>query len=123
MRIDMKPGDWLVIFFCLLLIPLTWTLGGHGSGKASSVTVMVDDQLQGIYPIYRDKRITIENGAARAVIEIRDSKVRFVSSNCPSKLCVLSGWHYHGGDDIVCLPNRIVVSLQSDNDRYDAINF
>jgi hypothetical protein len=123
MKIELGPGDWVIIVVCMLLVPLSAVLGGKTSDAASSLMITVDDQLEGIYPLYRDDRIHIGNGNAGAVIEIKDGKVRFVSSSCHSKLCVLSGWHQHGGDQIACLPNRILVSLQSVDDRYDAINF
>ncbi|HDZ78591.1 MAG TPA: hypothetical protein ENH39_04705, partial [Gammaproteobacteria bacterium] len=37
--------------------------------------------------------------------------------------CVLSGWHQQSGDNIVCLPNKVGVSLISNRERFDGINF
>ena len=123
MKIDMRAGDWVILFFCTMLIPLSWMPDGQSSTAATSITVMVNDEQEGAYPLYRDNDIKVTNGSANAIIEIRDGKVRIASSSCRSKQCILSGWHEYGGDHIVCLPNRIVVSLQSADQRFDAINF
>jgi hypothetical protein len=96
---------------------------GQSSTAATSISVMVDEQSKGTYPLHRNKSVEVSNSSGKAIIEIRDGRVRIASSSCRSKQCVLSSWHQYAGDHIVCLPNRIVVSLQSAEQRFDAINF
>lgn len=45
--------------------------------------------------------------------EVRDSRIAAVHSDCPDKICVKSGFIKHAGQKIVCLPNRVVVSIDA----------
>lgn len=47
----------------------------------------------------------------RTSIEVRDDRVRVLSSPCPLKLCVKTGWIGSSGQMIVCLPNEVVIRL------------
>jgi hypothetical protein len=121
--IEMKPGDWLILIFSLLLIPLSWSLIGHQSAETSAVEITVADSPPSIYSIKKNAQINVAGKLGRSVIEVRDGKVRFTSSPCSGKVCILSGWHQHSGDHIVCLPNRVSISLLAEQDRFDGINF
>ena len=119
----MKPGDWLILFLGLLLVPLSWSLTQSDSGEMSAIEITVADQPPVVYSIKNQQQITVAGSQGDSVIEIRDGKVRMVSSPCNGKICVLSGWHQHSGDNIVCLPNKVGVSLISNQERFDGINF
>ncbi len=121
--IEMKPGDWLILAFSLLLIPLSWSLIDHQSAETSAIEITVADSPPSIYSIKKNAQINVAGKLGRSVIEVRDGKVRFTSSPCSGKVCILSGWHQHSGDHIVCLPNRVSISLLAEQDRFDGINF
>lgn len=61
-----------------------------------------------------------ENGVFRVAeaplmeFEVRDGRIAAVHSDCPDKVCVRTGFIGASGQKIVCLPNRIVVSLDAD---------
>lgn len=76
------------------------------NGEEYEIVSLLDDNNN-----YR-KEIQGVNGLT--VIEIRDQKVRVISSTCPDKLCIHSGWIDRPGQMLVCLPNRVVVKIVSD---------
>ncbi len=121
--IKMKPGDWLILFLSLLLIPLSWSMIQRNSGTVTAVEITVGDQPPAVYSIKDPRQITVAGDLGNSVIEISDGKVRVISSPGKRQLCVFSGWHQQGGDNIVCLPNKVGVSLISQQDRFDGINF
>lgn len=45
--------------------------------------------------------------------EVRDGKIAATHSDCPDKVCVRTGFIGHAGQKIVCLPNRVTVSIDS----------
>jgi len=47
------------------------------------------------------------------IVEVADRKVRIVEADCPDKLCVNQGWISRSPQQIVCLPNRVVVRVVS----------
>ena len=51
-------------------------------------------------------------------IEIKDGKARVVSSPCPGKTCVESGW----SKSLCCLPNRVIAVVTGDDGGPDAVS-
>ena len=44
-------------------------------------------------------------------IQAEPGRIRIVESSCPSQDCVHIGWVDRAGAQIICLPNRLVISL------------
>ncbi len=63
-------------------------------------------------------RREIEGSNGLTVVEIKDRRVRVISSACPDKICIHSGWIDRPGQMLVCLPNRVVVKIES-NEQQD----
>jgi hypothetical protein len=53
--------------------------------------------------------ITSSNGYD--LVEVSGKQVRIVEADCPDKLCVKQGWISRSPQQIVCLPNRVVVKV------------
>ncbi|MCL4417561.1 MAG: NusG domain II-containing protein, partial [Actinobacteria bacterium] len=74
----------------------------------------------------QDQDITVKGALGETVIIVRDSRVRVTESPCPDKWCSESGWIDKGGESIICLPNKVVVSIKSGSgskEKVDAITF
>ena len=50
-------------------------------------------------------------GNYTAVVQMENDRVRIKSSTCTTQDCVHTGWISKPGQSIVCLPNRLVISL------------
>lgn len=57
--------------------------------------------------------------AGEYVIEIKDGKVRMLSALCPDKLCVRQGWVAHAYEPIICLPQKVIVSIEEERKEQD----
>ena len=55
------------------------------------------------------------------VLELSERGVRVVETTCPGEDCRHMGAITKAGQQIVCLPNRLVVTLQGDNSSFDAM--
>ncbi|MBQ9911082.1 MAG: NusG domain II-containing protein [Lachnospiraceae bacterium] len=49
-------------------------------------------------------------------VRIADGKVSCVNASCPDKLCVHMGEVFRVGDTVVCLPNRFVITVISEEE-------
>lgn len=76
---------------------------------SDSVRVEVDGRLHGVYPLSQDRLLSVHGPIGDTVIEIKNSRVRVISSACPNKLCVHQGFIKRGS--IICLPNRVVITI------------
>lgn len=68
------------------------------------------------YNLDKDQIHTFTGPVGETVVEIKDNKVHILSSDCHNKTCVESGYIDHGGQTLVCLPNKIVVKIEGNND-------
>lgn len=117
----MKRRDWLIIGCGLLLALLAlgaWLLLSPHKSAFSSVTVYVNGQVYGIYPLDEEQTITIDQGNGKLnVIRIDEHGVCMERSSCKNQLCVNKGCLDPNNDEtlfdnwIVCLPNGVTVEL------------
>lgn len=65
---------------------------------------------------------TIATAYGPYVVEHGDGAVRIVSAPCVNRLCVHQGRIRHAGDHLVCLPGKLVVTVEGDGEEgFDAI--
>jgi hypothetical protein len=57
-------------------------------------------------------------------IEVKRGKIRVARSDCPKQICVNMGWIKTPGQVIACVPNEVVVEIDSgDFERLDAVAY
>ena len=116
-------ADWWVVILAVALLPALYARYWGDGGPAESVHITASDQPDITVPLSSNHRFTVHGPLGDSVIEVRDGRVRFVSSPCNGKQCVHSGWLSHAGELAACLPNGIMVSVLGRDRRYDSINF
>jgi hypothetical protein len=70
-------------------------------------------------------RHTVRGALGMVVLEHGDGAVRILSAPCPGKLCVKQGAAHRSGEKLVCVPSRVVVSLEGgapDGQVLDAVH-
>lgn len=81
------------------------------------VEVTVDGQVYGIYSLSENRTEEIrQEGEEVNRLVILDGKAYMESASCPDGICVAHPPVFRQGESIVCLPNRVVVSVISDDD-------
>ncbi|MBQ3281206.1 MAG: NusG domain II-containing protein [Eubacterium sp.] len=108
----------LVLFGAALSVPaLLW----RGSG--TDVKVTVDGKLYGTYDLSEDQTVEIARSGHTNVIRIEGGKVFMESASCRNQVCVHTGRISHSGQSIVCLPNRVSVTIEGkEGNEYDAVS-
>ncbi len=87
------------------------------------VVIEVNGSLYGTYDISEDQTIEIvADGEVCNTILIEDETVTMITSTCPDHLCEHQGTISKNGQQIVCLPNKVVVQLKGQEEtEYDSI--
>ncbi|MGO1368995.1 MAG: NusG domain II-containing protein [Senegalia sp. (in: firmicutes)] len=76
-----------------------------------------------------DKKYSFNFGREKGFLQVKNGKVRMLQMNddiCPRKICSETRWIENSKDTIVCLPNKIVVSLEAtdkENEDIDVLSF
>ena len=76
------------------------------------VSVQMDGQVILELPLDEDTQIILGEGEHTNTLVIRGGKAQVVEASCPDKICVGQGAVQYAGESIVCLPHRLVVTVQ-----------
>jgi len=87
--------------------------------KGRTVLIEVDGHPLYVLPLGRDRIVEVKGPQGTTIIELKQEMVRVKDSPCPAKHCVKQGWIDHGV--IVCLPNKVVITIGDDNDDVDTV--
>ena len=115
-KLNKRDFILLLILISAALGLLTWFWFGHQE-KGAMVEVTVDGELYGTYSLKEEQKVPITSKTSRGGKEtvndlvIADGKADMVQADCPDKLCVRQAAISHVGETIVCLPNRVVVTI------------
>ena len=101
------------IFSCsvLLIALILFISQNHENG--SFVVVNIDDNKT-YYSLSEDKEIVLNDGSNILVIENGYAYMKYAT--CPDKICIKQGKINKKGQTITCLPGKITVSIDSDDD-------
>lgn len=85
--------------------------------SGNTVKVTLGGELYGIYSLSEDitEDIHTVNGGLNRLV-IKDGKAFVDSASCPDGICVAHPPVFRNGESIVCLPNKVVVTVISEND-------
>ncbi len=71
-----------------------------------------------------DRRINLKGEKGRVVIEVKEGRVRVVESSCFQKICVTTGWINKPGQNIICLPNKVLVTIEGNGSpKIDGLSY
>ncbi len=105
--------DIIVIFAVLLTAVIIFVVFAfYTKGKSEYVQIIYNNSIIDELPLNEDT-IYIPETNSNVVIEIKDNKVHFKSSDCPDKVCVNTGWLSQPGQTAVCLPNRLSIVVKA----------
>jgi hypothetical protein len=108
-ELDIKTGYWVGIFCVLLVVCGAMSLFLLGESEpAQQVEVWSDGKLLRTLSLAVDQELTVESANGTNVVTVRDGAVAVTEADCPDGYCMQRGF-CHGGTEIVCLPNRLVL--------------
>ena len=113
-----KKADIALAAVLLLFCAGTaWFAYGFGSDGAD-IEISVDGKLYGTYSLSKDDVIDVDTDLGHNQVTIKDGKAFMSEASCPDGYCL--GQHKSAGginrsdQTLVCLPNRVVVSVTGD---------
>lgn len=113
-----KKKDIYIILAVVLLIFMSFILYRYMSGEAGSIAVVtVNGERIGEYPLAVDCTVKINgwNGGELEMI-IADGKADMEASDCPDRICVKHRPIGRVGESIICLPNRVVITVEGNGE-------
>ena len=120
-KIITKADIILFIILIIIGIGLSWfSIAGSVTGQKAIVTV--DGKTYGSYSLARSQTITIKQNGHTNKFSIKDGYVQMTYSDCKNQICVNKGKINQTSQSIVCLPNKVVITIQGGDSKYDAVS-
>lgn len=120
----LQKRDFLLIGGLLALALLLWICVRQVANRAGAyVTVTVNGELYGTYPLDIEQEVPIRrDGVTTNVLVISEGQADMIQADCPDKLCVHQRAISKSKESIICLPNKVVVTVeQADSPEYDSM--
>ena len=115
MKNVMKKKDWILILIVLCVAACAYfshqLLKDTGMGN---VIVKVDGEITGTYSLNEDQEIMIHEGAN--ILEIKNGRANMRKADCPDQLCVHQRAISANNENIICLPNKVIIEIKSKSD-------
>ena len=92
--------------------------------EGAYITVTVNGELYGTYPLSVDSEIRVENPLSEEyvnVIVIKDGKAYISEANCRDGICSGHAAVHISGESIVCLPHKLVLTVKGGGGDVDII--
>lgn len=105
-----------VIFLGLLAIVcfvVCIVIYGSNITKGAYLTITVDGKTYGTYSLLEEQTISVGNPVINTIV-IEDGKAKMLEAECPDQLCVKQKEIFYDKESIICLPNKVVVTVTSD---------
>ena len=92
------------------------------SKPGDMISVEKDGKIIGYYSLSENQMIPIEDDDNSNLLIIESGKAHMEEASCPDHLCIMQGEISKAGETIVCLPNRVVVTVVSgDESEVDTV--
>lgn len=108
-RADIIVIAAILIFSLLILAVMTLT-----RKEGATVAVEINGETVAEYPLMIDAVYTLNGGTN--ILTIENGTARISESSCPDHICENKGKIKYVGQTIVCLPNRLTVTVKGNAD-------
>ena len=119
-------NDLLFIFGLLAVISIACAVLFLAAGEGDAVTVSIDGKVYRSYSLSENITVDIrsgENGAGLNVLVIENGEAYVSHASCHDGICSAHKPIKRNGESIICLPNRVVISVNSEkSDAPDIIS-
>ncbi len=110
-------NDIILIIIVLIIGVAAFFFIKAGQKKGGEILITLDGEEYGRYPLDTEKEITIDDGDYSNTIVIEDGKASMRNADCPDQICVNHTPIYKNGETIICLPHRLVILVEDQNEN------
>ena len=114
-RIDIRVIASLLLLSIMVLLVISLT-----RKEGAYVEVTKDGEVVAAYPLDTDGEYTLNGGTNK--LTVKDGAAYMSYSSCPDHVCENTGKVRHVGQTIVCLPNKLTVTVKGERTD-DSVDF
>ena len=119
------PGDGLAALAVLACALLLFLRLRPTAGNFLTATVVLNNEVIARYDLTaltQPETLAVDNCPYPLRIRVEPGRIRVEESTCPGEDCAHTGWADTAGEQIICLPNQLVISVSgSTGNEIDAV--
>jgi hypothetical protein len=120
-KLGLKAGDFLILVLGAALVVFLFVRYLYSAPAGKWVEVSTASGKES-FEIGVDRRVTLSGPVGNTTVVIKNGEVWAEDSDCRDKVCVKMGKKRRAGEQIVCLPNRVVIEVAGEQLEFDAIS-
>ena len=113
----MKTKYWIMIFAAIAAMCIWLSIPLFTQEQARFAQISSRGQVVKTVDLTVDQEFTVDG---KNTVTVKDGKIAVTWADCPDHYCMKRGF-CGGGADIVCLPNRLVITFLGDQEIDAAI--
>lgn len=110
-------NDIILIVSLLLFSLLIFMLFSYLKKPGALVIVTVNDEIYGSYSLSENASYNIETEYGSNKLVIKDGKAYIDKADCENQICVNSSPINKTGESIICLPHKLVIYIDGNEDN------
>jgi hypothetical protein len=107
-----RVADILLIVFLLAISALGIHLIKQRKQPGSFFLIEMNGEVVYRLSLHGDTLISLSGKTGIISIQAHNAKVRILETTCPLKICKRTGWIHKPGEAIICVPNRMVITIE-----------
>lgn len=120
MKIRLRLFD--VVFLIVFAACVVGSFIFLGKKKSSGANLCVKTPAgRFIYPLDKDTELDFEGVIGHTKVIIRGGQAWVTESACDNKNCIFMGKLSRSTDFVACLPNAVILTVEGDDDEFDAL--
>lgn len=113
----MKRFDILLVAAILVVAGICYIYYTHHAAPGAYAVITVEDTVVKKLPLDKDTTYTVQTQAGYNIVTIQDGFADVTEADCRDSVCVESKRISKTGETIVCLPHKMVVSIEGDTEQ------
>lgn len=109
--------------FILILSIVLYLCVNINSSEGEFVAVNLDGSLYGTYSLYEDRQERIVSDSGYNLLVIKNGMAYISEADCAGQICVHTKAISTVGPQIVCLPHKLVISVEKMEEKTDTGHF
>lgn len=106
----------LILILCFVLI-IFFLFKSFSDNAKRVAKVYYNDELIETISLDKDIVYKVDGYNGEVILEVKDNKIRVIEETSKRNLCSKQGY----GDVIICLPNKIVIKVENDDNELDGV--
>lgn len=111
----MKKADFILVAVALLLATAILFINHiykSNNNENHNIQIQVCNELYGNYSLDENTTFEINSSLGCNIICIEDGAIYVKEANCDNQTCVNMGKKSETGESIVCLPHKLIITIQ-----------